>query len=358
MTQKKDAGILAVDVGSGTQDILVWDPETTIENCTKMVVPSATRILARRIEKETLEGRHIFLTGTTMGGGPCAAAVRRHLRAGLRVFALPKAALTFHDNLDKVREMGVEVVRNRPSVSPLSELVMRDMDLEAVGAVLERFGVSLPPMIAVAVQDHGFSPNASNRRFRFSLWSDLLAAGTGLEGMLYADPPPHLTRMLAVKEQVPRAWVMDTGAAAMLGALLDPWISQRLEQGVTVINIGNEHTVAALIKGSKLWGIYEHHTSLLSEEKLEDHLERFRRGRLSGEEVFQDMGHGCRVVEGTAEAGPFPHLGITGPKRGRFPGLGGHMAAPFGDMMLTGCFGLVEALQRTISACPKPADRV
>ena len=38
-------------------------------------------------------------------------------------------------------------------------------------------------------------------------------------------------------------------------------------------------------------------------------------------------------------------MGITGPNRENFADLGGHMAAPFGDMMLTGCFGLVKAVQ-------------
>jgi uncharacterized protein (DUF1786 family) len=139
---------------------------------------------------------------------------------------------------------------------------------------------------------------------------------------------------------------MDTGASAILGALMDPWISQREGEGVTVVNVGNEHTVAALIKGEKLWGVYEHHTSLMTPEKLADHLHRFRKGRLPNREVFEEMGHGCRVLPGAVKASPFEHLGITGPNRARFLELGGHMAAPHGDMMLTGCFGLVEAVKR------------
>ena len=41
--------ILAVDMGTGTQDILLFDSENHIENSVKLVLPSATEVAARRI---------------------------------------------------------------------------------------------------------------------------------------------------------------------------------------------------------------------------------------------------------------------------------------------------------------------
>jgi len=41
--------ILAIDVGMGTQDILLYDSNKNIENCFKMVLPSQTQIIAKRI---------------------------------------------------------------------------------------------------------------------------------------------------------------------------------------------------------------------------------------------------------------------------------------------------------------------
>jgi hypothetical protein len=40
-----------------------------------------------------------------------------------------------------------------------------------------------------------------------------------------------------------------------------------------------------------------------------------------------------------------PFVAVTGPLRGRLVGsaLKAHPAAPFGDMMLAGCYGLVRA---------------
>ena len=46
-------GILAIDVGSGTQDVLVWYPGLPMENCPKMILPSATTTLAGLIHKAT-----------------------------------------------------------------------------------------------------------------------------------------------------------------------------------------------------------------------------------------------------------------------------------------------------------------
>jgi uncharacterized protein (DUF1786 family) len=137
--------------------------------------------------------------------------------------------------------------------------------------------------------------------------------------------------------------LMDTCAAGVRGALLDPHARGHQENGLTVVNVGNAHTFAALVRGDRLWGIYEHHTGLLSPEKLFAHLERFQQGRLSNTEVFDDQGHGCAYAPGFTASGSFAFTVITGPRRRLAQGWPGVDAAPFGDMMLSGCFGLVAA---------------
>ena len=49
--------ILAVDIGTGTQDILLYDSDKEIENCLKLVMPSATMQVARLVKQAT-RGRH------------------------------------------------------------------------------------------------------------------------------------------------------------------------------------------------------------------------------------------------------------------------------------------------------------
>ena len=70
---------LAVDVGAGTQDILVYDPSRTPENCFRLVMPSQTQVVAIRIGQLTLRGLPLHLAGTVMGGGASTDAVRARI---------------------------------------------------------------------------------------------------------------------------------------------------------------------------------------------------------------------------------------------------------------------------------------
>src|SRR5438270_12915054 len=102
--------ILAVDVGTGTQDILFFESGKTIENCFKMVMPSPTVIIAERIKRATEQGQSLLLTGITMGGGPCHWAARDHALAGFPVAVTPEAGRTFDDDLAMVEQMGFAII--------------------------------------------------------------------------------------------------------------------------------------------------------------------------------------------------------------------------------------------------------
>src|SRR5262245_38432553 len=97
--------ILAIDMGTGTQDILLFDSAKPAENNVKMVMPSATEIAARRIRRASADGQDVVLVGSVAGGGPCAWALEDFMRAGGHAFATPEAAQTLDDDLDRVREM-------------------------------------------------------------------------------------------------------------------------------------------------------------------------------------------------------------------------------------------------------------
>jgi uncharacterized protein (DUF1786 family) len=149
--------------------------------------------------------------------------------------------------------------------------------------------------------------------------------------------------MRAVQRELPGALVMDTGAAAILGALCDPLVAEKAEGGLIVLNIGNQHTVASLVLNSRIVGIYEHHTGCLTATKLHDHLSLFRRGTLSDKEVFADQGHGCISLPEVKDLSSFSTVVVTGPQRHLAETLGYYFAVPYGDMMLSGCFGLIRA---------------
>jgi len=339
---KRDTSrILTIDVGAGTQDILLYEEGQPMENCIKLVLPSWTRVLGRSIERATKEGRPAFLTGNLMGGGPCVSAMKRHIQAGYRVYATPRAAKTERDNLDQVRELGIEIVQGPPGDEGLLTLRTRDVDLETLRSMLAPFGMELPDTVAIAVQDHGETLTGSQRRFRFQHWRGFVEEGGDLLDLIYDEVPSYLTRMRAVQEDAPGALMMDTSAAAIWGALQDPKVAAHEEEGLIALNVGNVHTVGVLLQDERIWGLFEHHTVLMSTEKLADYVARLRRGALSNDEVFADKGHGAFVHPDCPETSQF--VAVTGPNRALAAPLGYYMAIPHGDMMLSGCFGLVAA---------------
>ena len=334
--------ILAIDVGAGTQDILLWESDRSYENCVQLILPSQTQIIAGRIGEQTAAGRDIYLTGALMGGGASSDAVAGHLAAGLRVYASPEAAKTLHDNPARVEALGVEIVREAPRDAV--PIVMGDLDPAALRQALALFGVAMPDRFAVAVFDHGESLELSNRRFRFQHLRRLIDGGGDLGAMVYGDDlPPYLTRMAAARRALPGATVMDTGAAGIWGALEDPRVAERAREGAVLVNLGNMHTFAVLLRGRRMLGLFEHHTHLLDAARLGQLVDDLRAGTLGFEQVFAEDGHGAHVHPDYRPAPAFDFVAVTGPNRALARPLGWYEAVPHGDMMLAGPFGLVAA---------------
>jgi uncharacterized protein (DUF1786 family) len=344
--------ILAVDAGTGTQDILLFDSSGPVESCLKLIMPSATEIAARRIRQATREGRVIVLTGVTMGGGPCHWALDEHLKAGLKAYATPEAARTFDDDLDVVQSMGVTVLSEDEAkhFEDARQIEMADLDLEAIRRALAVFAVDSDfDGLALACLDHGAAPPGySDRLFRFEHLRRVVAERNDLRAFAYLpdEVPAYLTRARAmlgcVDTDVPIVF-LDTGPAAALGALQDPVVAQQKEQ--FVINLGNMHALAFHLRGTHIYSLFEHHTGLLSSEEIESLSERLMAGTLRHEDVFGSHGHGVFYAAGEKPSNRQPFVAVTGPQRAKLRGsaLKPYFAVPHGDMMLSGCFGLVWA---------------
>jgi uncharacterized protein (DUF1786 family) len=342
--------ILAIDVGAGTQDILIYDSDKTPENCFKLVLPSQTQLVARRIRRATAARRPIHLTGTLMGGGASGYAVHDHLAAGLPVTATPTAARTIHNDLARVERLGVVITDDPPADSEVIHL--RDVDLDSLAAALAPFGIDVPETVAVAVQDHGYRPGASNNAVRFEYLQTLVENGGELSRMVYREPPAGMTRMEAVLTTVPGAYLMDTGAAAVLGALGDPVVAAAVRtEGAILVNVGNMHTFATLVKSNRLYGLFEHHTGGITAERIHELVDKLRTGTLDAARFTQDFdGHGAALDPTYLAEGPFSFVAVTGPNRALARPLAYHEAAPHGDMMLAGSFGLVEGVLQSLKA--------
>jgi len=334
--------MIVIDVGSGTQDILLYQPGKTIENCPKFIVPSRTQIVAAQIRKATERGEEIFLHGHVMGGGACALALKKHLKAGCKAYATPQVAVTFNDNLAWVEDMGIVLCADCPKNA--TPIWMGDIDIKSLRQAIEAFDLEYPHKWAVAVLDHGFSATESNRTLRFRNWEEFVMQGGDLRNLIFTQEIPEVyTRMRAVREIMPEAILTDTGTAALLGIMVDPLVKPYLDKGILAINIGNSHTLGAAIRGGRVYGIFEHHTSMLDLESLAKFVQRFQSAELTNTEIFEQGGHGATLHPDMQQGWDF--VAVTGPRRGMAKQFDWYEAAPYGDMMLTGCFGILAGLE-------------
>jgi uncharacterized protein (DUF1786 family) len=381
---------LAIDVGTGTQDILLFDSDREIENAVRLVLPSPTVLVATAIRRATRAGWKVVLTGSTMGGGPSAWAARDHADSGLSICATPEAARSFDDDLERVARMGIRIVAEEEAARLADQtltlhLRLTDVWLDSLTTSLTPFGIDLKTIdaLAIAVFDHGAAPpRMSDRRFRFERLAERLAdePESGPAAFAYRENsiPIPFTRLIAAATNA-RAWfgrgtrpqivVMDTGPAAVLGALDDGRARRALSTGraVVAVNVGNFHSLGMRIAsagraGVRVQAIFEHHTGELDGGTLATYVAELAQGTISNEQVFRTMGHGALVRPGWAPDGRRPLLALTGPRRrllsGRcVPGLGApHLAVPHGDMMQAGTFGLLRALAHRVPSWRDPVE--
>jgi uncharacterized protein (DUF1786 family) len=150
--------------------------------------------------------------------------------------------------------------------------------------------------------------------------------------------------------------LMDTAPAAVLGATYDPRIGRR--ERVLVANVGNFHTLAFRLGPGGIEGVFEHHTGLIDLIRLESLLLSLADGSLRHSDVFEDNGHGALIYEERPLDLDEDGFGVavTGPRRSlmRSSGLRPYFPAPFGDMMITGCFGLLAAVADVLPDLKEP----
>jgi uncharacterized protein (DUF1786 family) len=180
--------------------------------------------------------------------------------------------------------------------------------------------------------------------------------------------PDYLTRartLVACAAGDAPAVFLDTGPAAALGALQDPLVGGFDEQ--LVLNLGNMHALAFHLRGTQIISLYEHHTGEMTAPQIEDFTDRLLTGDLPHEDVFSSKGHGVYYADpschperqvlprkdasegsrrsAAAQRHSPPLIAVTGPQRGKLRGsrLNPYFAVPHGDMMVSGCFGLLWA---------------
>jgi uncharacterized protein (DUF1786 family) len=184
------------------------------------------------------------------------------------------------------------------------------------------------------------------------MFTAALANHPAPETLLYhsGQVPPEMNRLSTIAtdaQALPtdRVYVMDSGMAAILGASMDVQVANK--KRTLVLDIATSHTVGAALEAEQLCSFFEYHTADISAARLDRLLMDLAEGNLSHRQVLDQGGHGAYH----RKAFGFDRVELilaTGPRRrlALESNLPITFGAPWGDNMMTGTVGLMEAVRR------------
>lgn len=344
---------LMIDIGAGTMDILYYNSSSMQHY--KAVVKSPVQTVAARAEG--LPG-NLLVTGSEMGGGPITDVLKKRAREA-DVVITESAAATLSHNTDRISEWGIQIIgdtevgafKDKPQYS---HLTVEDLNAKRLEKIVKGFGVAYEfDAVGICAQDHGVPPpGVSHLTYRHEINRAVLDRSPYPQALLYqsAEVPATLNRLNAIAksaEKLPttEAFVMDSGMAAILGASVDSLADSK--KNVMVLDVATSHTVGAALSEGELYGFFEYHTRDITLNRMESLLCELAEGQLTNEDILKEGGHGAYVRRAIG----FDTIEIilaTGPKRrlietSRLPMT---LGAPWGDNMMTGTVGLLEAVRR------------
>jgi uncharacterized protein (DUF1786 family) len=344
---------LMVDIGAGTMDVLWYDTHTDLHY--KAVVKSPVKYMA---EKAAQLPGDLVITGSEMGGGPITQILKQRAKEAEVVMSV-SAAATLHHNPETVRSWGIKIFYDEKAEAlcgnkKFSSLVLADLDPGRLRQIVEGFGVSFSfDAVVICAQDHGVPPaGVSHLDFRHNMFKDRLEGNPYPHVLLYKgdEVPDVMNRLKSIAitagalatEEI---YVMDSGMAAILGGSMD--LLARERDRIVILDVATSHTVGAAMIGDEIAGFFEYHTQDITLERLEDLIMELCDGKLAHHRVLEEGGHGAylrkaidyQTVEVTIATGPKRRLVEPSNLQISF-------GAPWGDNMMTGTVGLLEALRR------------
>ena len=343
---------LMVDIGAGTMDVLCYDTDSDLHY--KAVVKSPVRYVA---ETAAASPGNLLVTGCEMGGGPITKVLQDRAKTA-EVVISASAAATLHHNPEIVRSWNINVISDEETdelqrSKKYTELHLADLDPNRLKQIVDGVGVPFPfETMVVCAQDHGVPPaGVSHLDFRHNLFKARLQEDPHPHTLLFKanEVPPEMNRLSSIAASarmlpVEEVYVMDSGMAAILGASQDVLAKDR--HNIFILDVATSHTVGAAMNGDELAGFFEYHTVDITLERLEALLRELGQGTLNHRQILAEGGHGA-FVRKSVGFGNEEVIIATGPKRGlveksRLPIVFG---APFGDNMMTGTVGMLEAVR-------------
>lgn len=337
--------LLAIDVGKGTEDVMVWDGKSVIENSIQLVLPSNAALMARTLE-DVGDDEDVYFFGDTMAGEPWHKRCYELAKLGI-IHMTKSAAKSLRYDLDQIIERGVKIIEQKEIPDNGVKIELSDINWPRLDSVLEGSGIGLHEVekVLICCQDHGDPPHGQGvRDFRMrTVYQNLTKNGRLEDLLLHGDEVPeylprHRSVCLAAKRHFEHLgekdiMVMDSSPAVVLGAMSG--MGNEL-----VINVGNGHTVIAFLNNGSVSSIYEMHSGRASSDTIAEDIIRLQRGELTHEKSIEEGGHGVFKVGEIFKGAVIPT--IIGPNRSKieFQHFNAH---PAGSMMMAGPVGLLRA---------------
>lgn len=352
---------LLLDIGAGTMDVLFYDQKSDLHY--KAVARSPVLSMSDAIVDTP---GNLLIRGHEMGGGAVTAAIKQRA-AQAEVLMTASAAATIHHNEEKVRALGIKIIEETRADRlqqdrRYSALTTTDLDVGRIEHIAA--GLNIPfefDVIGICAQDHGVAPDGvSHLDYRHQIFKRALDKNPFPEALIYGpgEVPETFNRLTCIARkgrELPAAevYVMDSGMAAILGASLE--LRAKSKQKLIVIDVATSHTVSAALEHGEIAGFFEYHTHDITLERLEHLIPLLADGKLKHAQILKEGGHGAYIRNALGfEA--VEMIIVTGPKRrlvenSSLPMVWG---APWGDNMMTGTVGLLEAIRRRKGLDPIP----
>lgn len=355
--------ILAIDIGKGTEDVLLYDESKNIENSIQLILPSTAKILAEKIK--TMGKKCIFIIGDTMAGEPWNAEIYKKVaKYPNTVFMTPQAARSLRYNLEAVEKRGIVIVESEEQINSknFETIELSDVDWNRIKLIISNSNISLNKIdtLLLCCQDHGepLDPKQSTRDFRMKVIYQGLKENGLLEELLYEynNVPSHLPRFRSLIKRASKEFpqvakknilIMDSSPAVTLGALDEISDSKKI-----IINIGNGHTLASFFTGRTIDCIYEIHTGAVNSKSLMEDLILLGQNKLTHEQALAKGAHGVFVRNKlilNENIRSIYDIYCIGPNRDKIKDLNPIYIHPGGSMMMAGPIGLIIAYNYYIS---------
>ncbi|MFW9779101.1 MAG: DUF1786 family protein [Candidatus Heimdallarchaeota archaeon] len=361
--------ILAIDVGKGTEDIYLFEPDQNLENGIHVIRPSRANLLRKQLDIQLPRLTNLYFHGTIMGGEPWHIPLYKIAQnSNRKVIMTSKSAKSLRYKLDQVTSRGVIVQDPLPRIDQKGKLFETyDIDFAWIDQFFRGLDINIfetTDIVLIACQEHGYPgpESISVRQFRIQeMYQRYLEINPYLESLMFHqnEIPKFAWRFQANVERTrqyfpeSQIFVMDSSPAVILGTMLDPIIPSGVK---TIINIGNGHTLAMILNETwEVLAIWEHHTGQFRSDptELDEYLEKLFETRLNQKFVLEHGGHGyyqriSKIPESAAK-----QIVAIGPNRSllqdsRFKNAISWVH-PLGSMMLAGPAGLLKTYEARIN---------